>query len=135
MNRRTFLVGSAASLALPGMSARIGRSNDSASTPVANVTLVSRVGSARQETVNLGLPFAPGRLIDPACVHVVDERDREIAASVRILEFWRSPPDRVDGRGGASIRSVQIQFPAQPKAVKLSAVPNEPAAELQPKTP
>jgi len=125
VNRRTFLVGSAASLALPGMSAPIGRSNDSASTPVTNVTLLSRVGSARQEIVNLGLPFAPGRLTDPACVHVVDERDREIAASVRILEFWRPPPDRVSVKRGASIRSVQIQFPidvhdTQPVRVKIA---------------
>jgi len=107
VDRRTFLVGTARGLVLPSVGALIGSAPASGSTPV---TLVSRVGAARQEVVNLGLPFAPARLFDPARIHVADDRGREIVSSVRILEHWRVPPGRPSDRAGAAIRSVQVQF-------------------------
>ena len=75
------------------------------------VTLVSRAGAARDELVNLGVPFARGSLVDPARVRIVDERGRELPTSTRILEHWRVAPDGSNAAGQASIRSLQIQFP------------------------
>jgi hypothetical protein len=74
------------------------------------VALEAAPGARRRELVNVGVPFAPGILVNEARIHVADERGREVPASMRVLERWRVPPDRSD-RGEASIRAVQIQFP------------------------
>src|SRR4026209_466662 len=105
VDRRTFLVGTARGLVLPSVGALIGSAPESAST---SVTLVSRVGAARQGVVKPGLPLAPAPPFHPARIHVADDRGREIASSVRILEHWRVPPGGPSDRAGASIRSVQV---------------------------
>jgi len=105
VNRRTFL---ARSLAFPVVSRLISRSDNPASTWI---TLLSSPGRRREELVNVGVPFPPGHLVDPARIHLVSEQGRELRASVRILERWRPPPGRGRAGGEPSIRSVQIQFP------------------------
>jgi hypothetical protein len=105
VNRRTFLLAPAGAL-LCSRAAAFGR--DPADTTSITVALISRVGRARQELVNVGVPFARGQLTDAARVHVMDQRGRDIPASVRPLEFWRPPPGAA---GVPSIRAVQIQFP------------------------
>jgi hypothetical protein len=119
VDRRTFLVGSTGSLVLPSIGALVGRTPDSSSTWV---TLISRVGPARQEVVNLGVPFGPTRLYDPGRVHVADARGQEIPSSVRILERWRVSPGRANAEGGASIRSVQVQFPIDVGGIRPARV-------------
>src|SRR5690242_15119877 len=66
------------------------------------VTLIGRAPDLAVETVNFGLPLAPGFLSDASLVRVYDAGGAEVRAAVRPLEPWR-----IDGRDG-SIRSVQI---------------------------
>ena len=70
------------------------------------ITLAGRAADLGNETVNFGLPLAPGRLSSAKLVRVYDAGGGEIEAAVRALEPWR-----IDGKEGA-IRSVQIQFRA-----------------------
>jgi hypothetical protein len=104
VDRRTFL---ARSLALPAWSALGARANGRKSI---RVTLVPTRGGVRHEIVNLAIPFARGQLADAQHLHLVDDGGRELPLSIRVLEPWTNAPR---GRHGAtSIRSVQIQFPA-----------------------
>ena len=108
MNRRAFLF-STSSAFLPRL-----RVLDAAFVPPPTstwLTLVSRVGSVRQELVNLGVPFPPGGVSDPERIRIETDRGTTVPAAVRVLERWRSR------RGGSaepreSIRAAQIQFRA-----------------------
>src|SRR5947209_451629 len=108
MNRRQFLVRSACALAVPAVARPVSASTGLRSTWI---TLVPRAGAARDEVVNVGVPLAPGWLVDPARVRVADARGREIPVSARVLERWRAPARDGTADAEASIRSVQIQFP------------------------
>src|ERR1700730_995087 len=73
VNRRMFLLAPAALLAPAGtlLGSRAGSAfgRDPAETPSITVALISRVGRARQEIANFGVPFARGQLTDAARVH------------------------------------------------------------------
>src|SRR5262245_40741070 len=75
------------------------------------LTLVPAAGHRGQELVNVGVPFPRGRLFDSTRISVVDDRGRTLRVNVRVLERWRTPPDRKGPREDESIRAVQIQFP------------------------
>ncbi|HEY7292347.1 MAG TPA: hypothetical protein VH583_21090 [Vicinamibacterales bacterium] len=100
VNRRSFLMGVAGlpfAFREPIVQGR--------STPL---TLESRVGAARRELVNVGVPFAPGLVSDPNRIRIETDRGKVVPVSVRVLERWR-------GRPGApaqneSIRAAQLQF-------------------------
>jgi hypothetical protein len=119
MDRRTFLAGTASGLVVSSARALFGRAPDS---PEAWVTLVSRVGAVRNELVNLGVPFAPGRLVDPSRLRIVDGRGREIPSSVRVLAYWRVPPERASAGSRESIRAVQVQFRVDVDATRPARV-------------
>jgi hypothetical protein len=116
VNRRTFLLGSAGSLGLPGVGALAGRTPDA---PPMWISLVSRIGPARQELVNLGVPFPPARLFDPGPHPLADERGREILSAVRTLSTGAILPT---AGADASIRSVQLQFPIDMDGTRPSRV-------------
>jgi hypothetical protein len=103
VNRRTFL---ARSFLLPFAGELVRQPHGSMSIPL---TLVPSAGVRGQELVNIGVPFPRGRLFDAARISVVDDHGRTLPVNVRVLERWRTPPDRP--REDESIRAVQIQFP------------------------
>ena len=104
MDRRTFLCGASGVILAPfrNVGARGGDRETSTW-----LTLVSRVGAARRELVNVGVPFAPGIISDPNHIRVETERGAEIPVAVRILERWRARPGT---SGTESVRSAHIQF-------------------------
>src|SRR4051812_33120840 len=81
-----------------------------------SVTLIGRAENLGNETVNFGLPLAPGFLRDAALVRVLDSSGAEVAAAVRSLEPWR-----IDGKDG-TIRSLQIQFQADFRREKTQQI-------------
>ncbi len=105
MDRRTFLYGASGLILAPlqNFDARAGDPETSTW-----LTLVSRVGAARQEVVNVGVPFAPGVVSDPGRIRIETERRIAVPAALRVLERWRARPGT--GPGEESIRSAQIQF-------------------------
>jgi hypothetical protein len=107
VDRRSFLL--AASGCLVSTEQATGRLRTLAHTNTPWITLVPRQAHPRREIVNVGVPFAPGQLVDAARIHVVDEHGAELDAAVRPLEHWRHPPDRKP-EPPASIRAVQLQL-------------------------
>ena len=135
MNRRSFLVGAS------GVCLSRLRGLDAVSAPPPTstwLTLVSRVGTARQEMVNLGVPFPPAAVSDPAQIRLETDRGASLPAAVRVLERWPGRlGDPVDGSG--PIRALQIQFRSdvdrdRPSRVRLvvSDRPERASSEIVP---
>ena len=67
------------------------------------LSLVADKAAAADSVVSLGVPFAPGTLVDETAIAVIDASGREIATHARALARW--PKD-------GSLRSVFVAFKA-----------------------
>jgi hypothetical protein len=100
VNRRSFLIGAAGLPFAFRQSLAQQRSTW--------ITLESQVGAARQELVNIGVPFAPGLVFDVGRIRIETDRGTTVPAAVRVLERWRPRPGA--GSTEESVRAAQIQF-------------------------
>src|SRR5690554_4731146 len=72
-----------------------------------SIALTPNARLGERELVSLGIPFAPGELVDPGLVRIVDGDGAEVPAFVKPTLRWHWLDD--------SIRAVKVQFFADPR--------------------
>ncbi|HIY70236.1 MAG TPA: hypothetical protein H9827_02070, partial [Candidatus Luteimonas excrementigallinarum] len=100
--------------------------NEQSAPPPRTIRLTPNAEVGDRELVSLGIPFAPGELVDASRVSIVDADGAEVPAFVKPTLRWHW----LDG----SIRSVKVQFFADPGAAygfridgyRTKSIPEEP---------